>query len=97
VLEYQVTYTNNTASPLSGVVINDATASYTTFVSAAADTPPAGLGTCTMNTPVNPAPAAAVACSPTQSGTGKGPLRWSFSGSLNPGATGVVRYSVTVD
>lgn len=96
-LEYRITYLNPSAAPLSTVVITDGTNLYTTFVSANASTAPPALGSCTLNTPNNPSPAAGVACTPLHTGSGKGTVRWEFSGTLAPGATGSVSYSVTVD
>jgi uncharacterized repeat protein (TIGR01451 family) len=97
VLEYRVTYTNVTATPVTKVVVDDTVPAYTSFQSAGAGTIPAALGNCTMNTPQNPVPAAAVGCSATQPAGGTGPLKWTFDGSLNPGATGELRFQVRVD
>jgi fibronectin-binding autotransporter adhesin len=95
-LEYQITFTNTSASPVTEVVINDGTTAWTTWTGAWASSVPAGL-TCAMNTPGNPAPAAAVPCSPAHNGSGKGNLTWTFTGSLQPLATGTLNFTVTVD
>ncbi|HUG22721.1 hypothetical protein, partial [Piscinibacter sp.] len=84
-------------APLSNLVIADVTPPYTAFVSASAGVLPAGLTGCTMNTPANPAPAAAVDCNAGQSVGGTGVLRWVLDGALNPQASGTVTYTVTVD
>ena len=97
VLEYRITYTNNSAAPLTKVILNDAVPAYTTFHSATAGPVPTGAGSCTMNTPVNPLPAAAVPCSPQQTGSGTGTLQWAFGGTLSPTATGFVQFRVLVD
>lgn len=96
-LEYRISYVNPSAAPLSTVVITDGTSLYTTFVNATASTAPPALGNCTLNTPTNPLPAAGVACTPPHTGLGKGTVRWEFSGTLAPGASGSVNYSVLVD
>ncbi|MGJ7580565.1 autotransporter-associated beta strand repeat-containing protein [Variovorax sp. RHLX14] len=96
-LEYRITYANPSAVPLTTVVIIDGTNHYTTFVSASASTISPALGSCTLNTPNNPAPAAGVPCMPSHADSGKGTVRWEFSGTLAPGATGTVNYSVLVD
>ncbi|RYF41645.1 MAG: DUF11 domain-containing protein, partial [Comamonadaceae bacterium] len=97
VLEYRVTYTNTGATAISRVIVSDATPTHTTYLSATAGAIPPGLGNCTMHTPGNPEPAAAMSCTPQQSGIGTGPLSWAFDGVLNPGATGHVLFRVTVD
>lgn len=96
-LEYRVTYTNTTKSPMTKVSIADTVPAYTTFQSATVGAVPNDLGTCTMNTPANPAPATAVACTTLQSTGGTGSLRWMFDGKLDPAATGDVSFKVKVD
>jgi uncharacterized repeat protein (TIGR01451 family) len=97
VLEYRVTYTNTTTSPMTKVTIGDSAPAYTVFQSAAAGTVPGDLGACTMNTPANPAPAAAVDCATVQPVGGTGAIRWLFDGRLNPGASGDVGFRVKVE
>ncbi|HUG24716.1 hypothetical protein, partial [Piscinibacter sp.] len=84
-------------APLSNLVIADVTPPYTAFVSASAGVLPAGLTGCTMNTPANPAPAAAVNCALAQSVGGTGVLQWILTGSLHAGGSGTVSYKVTID
>ncbi|WP_241026987.1 Ig-like domain-containing protein [Variovorax sp. RKNM96] len=96
-LEYRVTYTNNGTTPISGMTVNDTTPQYTSFVAAQAGTTPVSLTACSKNTPANALPAPAVACAASQVAGGTGGLRWSFAGSLAPGATGAVLFSVKVD
>ena len=96
-LEYRITYLNPSAAQLSTVAITDGTNLYTTFMNATASAAPPALGNCTLHTPNNPSPAPGVACTPLRTGSGKGTVRWEFSGTLAPGATGTVSYSVTVD
>ncbi|QOF75940.1 DUF11 domain-containing protein [Variovorax sp. 38R] len=96
-LEYRITYTNNGATPISGLTVNDATPVYTSFAGSQEDTTPATLTACTKRTPANPAPAPAVACITTQSAGGAGPMDWKFVGQLAPGGTGAVRFKVTVN
>ncbi|WP_295373143.1 autotransporter-associated beta strand repeat-containing protein [uncultured Pseudacidovorax sp.] len=97
VLEYRITYTNTAPSPLTSLVINDATPTYTSFVSAKTDTTPSGLTACTKVTPANVAPAPVVGCDVAQTAGGTGPLSWSFTGTLNGGGTGAVLFQVKVD
>jgi uncharacterized repeat protein (TIGR01451 family) len=96
-LEYRVTYTNNGMTPITGMTVNDATPQYTSFVAAQAGTTPASLTACSKNTPANATPAPAVACAVAQTAGGTGGLRWAFTGSLAPGGTGTVLFSVKVD
>ncbi|SCX73162.1 hypothetical protein [Variovorax sp. EL159] len=96
-LEYRVTYTNNGMTPISGMTVNDTTPQYTSFVAAQAGTTPASLTGCSKNTPANAVPAPAVACATAQTAGGTGGLRWAFGGSLSPGGTGEVLFSVKVD
>ncbi|QNK65424.1 beta strand repeat-containing protein [Variovorax sp. PAMC26660] len=96
-LEYRVTYINNGMTPITGMTVNDTTPQYTAFVAAQAGTTPASLTGCSKNTPANAAPAPAVACAAAQTVGGTGGLRWAFGGSLAPGGTGEVLFSVKVD
>ena len=82
VLTYTITYANNGPAPLSSIVIRDATPAYTVFVSATCATLGAGLTGC------------AVTSQPIAGATG--PIVWTLSGSLAPGATGSVTYQVRV-
>ena len=83
VLVYTIAYRNDGAAPITQLVIADATPKYTTFVPASAlcGALPPQLGSCT------PAP-------PPSS---TGPVTWTFTGALDPGASGTVTYSVTID
>lgn len=96
-LEYQITYLNLGAISVSGLELADFVSSYASFVSATADALPASLTECSKNTPGNPSPGSSVSCTATQSGGGSGPVSWRFGGSLAPGASGTVRFSVTVN
>lgn len=97
VLEYRISYENTTPSPVNTLVINDATPTSTSFVSAGVETTPTQLGTCQKNTPANAAPAAAVDCAVAQTAGGTGAVSWKFSGSLPGGTSGAVLYRVQVD
>jgi uncharacterized repeat protein (TIGR01451 family) len=96
-LEYRVTYTNNGTTPISDMKINDTTPQYTSFGAAQAGTTPASLTACRKNTPANAIPAPSVACAVAQTAGGTGTLSWEFSGSLAPGGSGSVLFSVKVD
>jgi uncharacterized repeat protein (TIGR01451 family) len=97
VLEYRITFTNNAAAPITDLAISDTTPAYSTFLSADTAPLPASLTACVKNTPANPAPAPAVACSAIQAASGTGPIKWTFTGPLDPGASGSVTFQVTVD
>ena len=97
-LEYRITYTNNGASPISGLSVTDATPAYTSFISAIPFSAPASLTSCLKQTPANPTPAATVACSIGQTAGGTGIVSWKFLGcSVNPGASGTVILQVLVN
>ncbi|WP_295373141.1 autotransporter-associated beta strand repeat-containing protein [uncultured Pseudacidovorax sp.] len=101
VLEYRITYTNNSLSPITRLMISDATPTYTSFVQARTETTPSSLTACTKVTPMNAgtssAPATPVDCDEVQSAGGTGPVVWSFMGTLNGGGEGSVLYQVKVD
>lgn len=83
ILEYSVDYSNSGNTSLQVIVINDETPAYATFVSALCVTPlPAALSAC------------AVTAQPPAGATGS--IAWTLSGSLAPGATGTVKFQVTV-
>jgi uncharacterized repeat protein (TIGR01451 family) len=82
VLTYTITYSNNGPAPLSGIVIHDATPAFTVFESASCATLGAGLTACVVSSQ----PSAGAA----------GPLVWTLSGSLAPGASGSVTFQVRV-
>ncbi|MDP9919496.1 putative repeat protein (TIGR01451 family) [Variovorax boronicumulans] len=96
-LEYRITYTNNGATPISGLTVSDVTPVYTSFAGSQEGTTPATLTACTKRTPANALPAPAVACAAAQAPGGTGPLDWKFTGQLAPGGTGSVRFRVTVN
>ena len=83
-LEYTITATNNGSQNATTLVINDATPTFTNFVSAQCVTPlPAGITACTVN--IQPAVAAA------------GAVQWTLAGSLMPSVQVAVRFQVRVD
>jgi autotransporter-associated beta strand protein len=94
VLEYKITYTNNSASPMTSVVISDNTPGYTTFQSATAGSTPTALGSCTKKTPTN---TAGSTCSSSDTAGGTGTVEWAFSGKLDPGETSYVLFQVKVE
>ncbi len=79
---YTLTYTNNSDQTISGLVINDNTPAFTTFVSVVAGAPPTGLTGPTI-------------VKPTVGTTGN--IKWSFGGTLAPQATGSVTFTVKVN
>ncbi len=84
-ITYTIVYTNSSDKPMTGLVINDFTPAFTTFVSAAAGTPPAGLNAPVITAPTTPA------------GAPTGPIQWTFGGTLAPQATGSVTFVVKVN
>ena len=96
-LEYRITYVNNGPARIIALDVNDVTPNFTTFVAATAGTTPATLTACAKNTPVNSLPTPSVPCGAAQSSGGIGALRWSFTGPLDPGGSGVVLFSVIVN
>ncbi len=81
ILTYTVSYTNISGQPLSDVRVTDTTPAYTVFLSAHYGPLPAGLTGCTIAAPAEGQP---------------GAIQWLFSGVLEPGASGIVTYRVTV-
>jgi uncharacterized repeat protein (TIGR01451 family) len=83
VLEYTVTYSNAGVGALSAIVITDATPAFTTFQAASCGAPlPANVTSCGVTT--QPAVNAS------------GSVVWTLGGSLLPGASGTVLYTVRV-
>ena len=84
-ITYTISYKNNGSTPISTIIISDATPAFTTFVSAGC--------------PLPPLPAALTACSvSTQpSLAGVGSIQWQLGGSLNSASTGQVSFSVKVN
>jgi mucin-19 len=83
VLEYLITYTNTSNSPLSTIALADTTPAYTTFLTADCVTPlPNNIATCVASTV------------PTMGGMGA--IVWTVTGSLIPMQVGTVRFRVTV-
>jgi uncharacterized repeat protein (TIGR01451 family) len=93
VLMYRISYTNTGASPVSNVVVQDATPPYTTFYNADAGVLPNSLSACTK---ITPAASASVTCSAVQAIGNTGGIRWVFSGLLLPAQTGFVTFMVQV-
>ena len=83
-LQYTLTAVNNGSQALSTLVVNDTTAAFTTYLSAACPgTLPASLTGCSVST--QPAVGA------------QGALQWTFTGQLASGAQLAVTYRVKVD
>jgi uncharacterized repeat protein (TIGR01451 family) len=81
-ITYTITYQNVGQTTLTNLKVLDATPAFTVFGSGACGTLGAGLSDCTLA--AQPAAGAA------------GQLEWRFTGSLAPGATGSVNFTVTV-
>ncbi|MBL8523014.1 MAG: DUF11 domain-containing protein, partial [Betaproteobacteria bacterium] len=83
VLEYVITYTNNSSTAVSTIVISDNTPAFTNFTSASCGVPlPAAISACTVST------------QPTVGGAGN--VQWTLTGSLSPAQSGTVVFRVTV-
>ncbi len=83
ILEYTVTYTNNSSSTVSTIVVNDSTPAFTTFQSAACGALPPGISACVVST------------QPAVNGTGA--IAWTLTGSLLSGGSGTVLFTVRVN
>ena len=81
-ITYTITYQNVGQTTLSGLKVQDATPAFTIYNAGGCGTMGAGLATCSLATQ----PAAGAT----------GPLVWTFNGSLAPGASGSVSFTVTV-
>ncbi len=80
---YTINYTNpNPAMSLQSIVITDATPQFTSFQSASCAALPASLTSCTVTAPAV--------------GLG-GTVTWTLAGTLDPGASGTVSLTVTVN
>jgi uncharacterized repeat protein (TIGR01451 family) len=81
---YTIDYTNNGAAALSNIVLNDATPTYTRFVSASCVAPlPAGITGCS------------VTAQPSVGSTGT--IAWTLVGNLAPSARGQISFTVQVE
>jgi len=80
-ITYTLNYANNSSDALANLVIFDATPAFTTFLSANATPLPGNL--------------TGVSISPPPIGS-SGFIRWTFTGTLAPGKSGVVTFSVVV-
>lgn len=81
-LSYSVSYVNNGDEPISSLEITDNTPTYTTFSSANCGSLPNNLTACTITSP---------------SVGAAGGIKWTFTGTLQPGGTGVVTFTVKID
>lgn len=80
VIAYTITYTNNSNAALGNLKINDFTPAYTVLNSASCGVLPADLTSCALTV---------------QPGAGSaGAIEWAFSGTLAPGGSGSVSFSV---
>ena len=80
-LSYSINYENLGDEPISQVEIIDETPTFTTYLNSQCGTLPSGI-TCSITAP--------------QVGAG-GTIKWTFTGTLQPGQSGTVTYSVVID
>ncbi len=88
-LIYTITYGNNGLGNLSNIVINDTVPTYTNLLSNCCVNP----GSVCLGTPVTPWPLNISACTPAFSGNA---VSWALIGTLAPGNTGQVKFSVQI-
>ncbi len=81
-LVYSIDYENLGDEPISQVEIIDVIPNYTTYLSSSCGTLPTGITNCTITAPAVGA---------------TGSLKWTFSGTLDPGKTGTVTFTVKID
>lgn len=81
-LTYSVSYQNNGDTPISALEIIDNTPTYTTFNTATCGTLPNNLTGCTITAP---------------NVGNAGGIKWTFAGTLEPGSTGIVSFTVIID
>jgi uncharacterized repeat protein (TIGR01451 family) len=80
---YTISYANpNGTMPLHNIVISDVTPPFTSFTSATCGSLPASLTSCTISAPAVGA---------------TGTVTWTMGGTLDPGASGTVTITVTVN
>lgn len=82
VLLYSIDYENLGDQAISQVEIIDVIPSFTTYLASTCGTLPVGITNCTITAPSVGSP---------------GSIKWTFTGSLNPGQTGIVTFSVKID
>jgi uncharacterized repeat protein (TIGR01451 family) len=82
-ITYTIAYANTGSGALSSLRIHETTPAYTTFNNAACGVLPTGLTVCTVST------------KPAAGSTGA--IAWDFSGTLAPGASGSVSFSVILE
>jgi len=82
VITYTIVYENSGTTTLNNLAIADSTPPFTTYSASACGAAPSGLGACSVSSQ----PAAGAT----------GAVRWVFSGTLAPGASGSVTMSVLV-
>jgi len=80
-ITYTLTYANNSSDPLANLVIFDSTPAFTTFLSSGAAPLPSNLTAVSVSSP---------------SIGSAGFIRWMFTGTLAPGKSGIVTFSVIV-
>lgn len=82
ILTYTIDYENLSADPITQVEITDVIPSYTTYNTSSCGTLPTGITNCAITAPAVGA---------------TGTIVWTFTGALNPGATGIVSFTVKID
>jgi uncharacterized repeat protein (TIGR01451 family) len=83
VLEYVISYSNNSGNAVSTIVISDNTPAFTNFTSAGCGAPlPVAISACAVTT--------------LPSVGGAGNIQWTLTGALNAAQTGSVIFRVTV-
>jgi uncharacterized repeat protein (TIGR01451 family) len=81
-ITYTITYENKSSEALSNMIIYESMPAFTTFINAGHGALPPNLTQVTITMP---------------SAGRKGPIRWTFAGTLAPGSAGTVTFSVILE
>lgn len=92
-LTYTITYGNNSNGPLSNIVIHDTVPAFTSLSAAPPNPCCVNPTTSCLGSGLTPFPNSISACSAATSGDS---ITWTLTGTLSPGASGQVKFRVTV-
>ena len=92
-LTYTITYGNSSTGPLNNIIIHDSVPSFTALTVSPPNPCCVNPVTACLGTGVTPFPASIISCVPSIVGDA---ITWTLNGSLAPGASGQVKFKVTV-